>query len=372
VIKLLTLCAGVNLTPAQLTQLAAHAGQFTDWPALPAAAEAQGLGPLVYHHLKAAGVDWPASAKRDLQSLYVRHRHANAVKMAALAEILAAFEAAGIEALALKGAALAALIYPEPGLRPMRDLDVLVPPAQARHAQTVLGQLGFTAPVPPPGARLPDKHLEAATRRQEGLTVTVEVHHNLFHAFQPDSFTLADCTGPPLSFDLNGVTAPALGYEDMLWHLCRHIAYHASIWEPIRLIWVADLVGFAEQFVDKIDWQRLARQYPPVLNMLSLFHFVTPLPERLQQAAGVRPDPTPQGIGLEFEGWPRRRLAQLRGQNWRQIARATFWPSEWWLRLHYGLDSAQPLFWYRWLRHPLYILGPFYVLEKLKLWWYLR
>jgi hypothetical protein len=32
-------------------------------------------------------------------------------------------------------------------------------------------------------------------------------------------------------------------------------------------------------------------------------------------------------------------------------------PSEWWLRLRYKLGSTRPLFWYRWLRHPLYILG---------------
>jgi len=48
----------------------------------------------------------------------------------------------------------------------------------------------------------------------------------------------------------------------------------------------------------------------------------------------------------------------------------TFVPSEWWLRLHYGLNSAQPLFWYRWFKHPLYILGPFYLAEKLKLFWF--
>jgi hypothetical protein len=32
-------------------------------------------------------------------------------------------------------------------------------------------------------------------------------------------------------------------------------------------------------------------------------------------------------------------------------------PSEWWLRLRYKLGGDRSLFWYRWLRHPLHILG---------------
>ena len=60
------------------------------------------------------------------------------------------------------------------------------------------------------------------------------------------------------------------------------------------------------------------------------------------------------------------------GSHIKRILQDTFFPSGWWLRLHYGLDSAQPLFWYRWFRHPLYILGPGYLAEKLRLWWHLR
>ena len=185
--------------------------------------------------------------------------------------------------------------------------------------------------------------------------------------------TLEQLTGPPLPFALTGVTAYTLGYEDMLWHLCQHVAYHASIWEPIRLVWVADLVGFAETFVTETDWERVARQYRPVLKMLSLFHYVNALSDTLQQQASIKIGRRPQGLGQEFEGWPRRRSrAQLRRKGYKRVLQDTFFPSEWWLRLHYGLDSAQPLFWYRWFRHPLYILGPGYLAEKLRLWWHLR
>jgi hypothetical protein len=63
------------------------------------------------------------------------------------------------------------------------------------------------------------------------------------------------------------------------------------------------------------------------------------------------------GIGLDFEGWPRSSLASQRQKGWQRILGDTFWPSEWWLRLHYGLGSGRALFWHRWLIHPLHILG---------------
>jgi hypothetical protein len=302
--------------------------------------------------------------------LYLRPQHANQVRRRALAEILAAFAAEGIPARVLKGAALAGLIYPEPGQRPMRDLDILVPTAQVRQAQQLLARLGFEAPLPGPTEPLPDKHLALAGRQEEGFQVSVELHHNLFQAFAPASMTMADLTGPPLTFDIDGVTAYALGPEDMLWHLSQHLAYHASVWEPIRLVWVADLVGFANRFAAQIDWEAVARRYPLVLNMLSLFHFVSPLSAELRQLAPIPLGLEPPGVGQEFEGWPRHSWRSLRanGQSWPQIVRRTFAPSEWWLRLHYGLNSVQPVGGYRWFRHPLYILGPYYLAEKIRLW----
>jgi hypothetical protein len=370
---LLTLCARAQPNPVQFPELIQQASIITDWSRVPAQAELQGLGPLLYEHLKAAGVSMPMEVKRELQGLYLRHRHANQVRDTVLAEILVAFGAAGIRTLVLKGAALAHLVYPEPGLRSMRDLDLLVSPAEVRRAQRHLVELGFAASVPDPTKPLPNKHLPIAARTETGLQVSVELHHNLFNAFEPVSMTLEELTGPPLAFALNDVTAYTLGYEDMLWHLCQHVAYHANIWEPIRLIWVADLVSFAETFVAEIDWERVARDHRPVLKVLSLFHFVTPLSDTLRQRAAIRIGHRPQGLGQEFEGWPRRRSrAELRRRGYRRVLKETCCPSEWWLRLHYGLDSAQPLFWYRWFRHPLYVLGPFYLAEKLRLWWHLR
>lgn len=354
-----------------MQQLADHAVQLNQWAELPEQAERHGLAPLVYHHLQQAGVVIPRSAKGALQGLYLRHRHTNQVRSQMVAEIAAALDKAGIQVLTLKGIALAHLVYGQAGLRPMRDLDLLVKRADLLKAREILVQLGFDAPDA--GQRpVPDKHLDNATRQAQGFSSSVELHYNLFNRFAPATMTLETIHALPLQFECAGVPISTLGPEDMLLHLCEHLAYHASIWEPIRFIWLADVVGFAEKFVDQIDWDFVRRRYAIVVRQLSLFHHVCPLSEQLVRASRVKLGPPPQGIGEEFAGWPRYLRSDLKGKPPREILRATFFPSEWWLRLHYRLDSVQPLLLYRWFFHPFYILGPFYALEKLKLFWHLK
>lgn len=352
---LLTLCARTEPDPATFPQLAQQVNTVNNWPEVLAQANAHRLGPLLYFHLKAAGVALSPEIKRELAGLYLRHRHANQVRAQVMAEILAAFQAEGIPALALKGFALAHLLYPEPALRPMSDIDLLVKPAQVRRAQELLAGLGFSAPLPPADS-LPGKHLASATRQAEGLTISVELHHNLFNIGHPHSLELEELTAPPVPFALGKLTAYTLPHEEMLWHLCQHLTL---IGQPFRLIWLADIVGMAERFAPEIDWRRVERNYPQVLSALSLFHFITPLSEQLRRAAGLKIGPVPAGIGQEFRGWPTRSIRQLRapGKGYGRILRDTFWPAEWWLRLYYGLGSARPLFWHRWLVHPLRVLG---------------
>jgi len=354
---LLATCATINLTPNKQAELESQASQMSEatWQDFSTQVEKQGLSALVYAHFKKAAVTPPQAIKRELQGLFLRHQHACRVRQQVLLEILTTFNQAGIRPLLLKGAALAYLVYPQPHLRPMRDIDILVDEASAREAQRLLTTIGFKAPLPPDTAPLPDKHLDSATRQLQGMKISVEIHHNLFNVYYPLSMTTADLTAEPLPFTIEGVSAYALGYEDMLWHLCQHVSYHAKVPEPIRWIWIADIVGFANRFALQIDWQRVQTDYPLILKTLSLFHFVSPLSDTLLRHAPIKIGQAPQGIGQEFIGWPRFTIRQQRKKSRYHLLKDSFLPSEWWLRLHYEMDSVQPLWWYRWIRHPMYL-----------------
>ncbi|MBN1978923.1 MAG: nucleotidyltransferase family protein [Anaerolineae bacterium] len=366
--QLLALCARAECRPIHCRQLALAAGAATDWEDVLAQAEMHHLSPLLYTHLKAAGVAIPATVKRELRSRSMRHLVANQVRTRVLCDILSVYEAACIPVLVLKGAALSHIIYPDISLRPMSDLDLLVPASEAHRAQQVLADLGFEAP--PLSSSMPHhRHLTEVTKCVEDIPVTVEVHRRLCSDYFDSAFSyiraallgqrvkqgrsqtaLDGVTGPPYPFTVDGLTARTLGHEDALGYLCRHLVSHVNAWDFGRLIWMADIVSLAERFAAEIDWGRVQRQSPVVLRTLSLLHVMTPLSDELLKRASIEIGQAPEGIGVEFQGWPQVR----RG---RSVLRDTFFPSEWWLRLRYNLGSTHALFSHRWIRHPLYIVG---------------
>jgi hypothetical protein len=292
-------------------------------------AEQHGVGPLLYRHLRAAGVEIPESVQRQLQAVYIRHRRGNDVRLRALLEILDAFGAAGIESLVLKGPALMFLVYESAALRPISDLDILVPASAASRAQHLLRELGFHVPA---GDRTLRHHLPAATKSVDGVGIQVEVHRDALARDHAASITLAAAREPLLQFELHGRAVSALGMHEMLWHVCEHLV--GSLPRPLRLIWIADAIGFAERFEDRLDWQRIAREFPLVLNVLAFVDGLTPLSETLRRKVPDRCIMEQARGGEQALSWSPQEGVRA-GGRWQQLRR-TLHPPSWWIDLRYG------------------------------------
>jgi hypothetical protein len=162
------------------------------------------------------------------------------------------------------------------------------------------------------------------------------------------SIPIGNLTEPPQRFILNRVTAVTLGHVDMLRHLTHHLLEPA--WDGrIRLIGLVDVFRYAAQFHDRIDWPRLEKVYPFVLNGLSCFHHVIPLPSVLARFAPPSTAPVPAGIGETI-----RPLRWMFGQRRASIAllQDLFNPPEWWLHAYYGVAAERSLLLVRACRHP--------------------
>lgn len=330
---------------ARLDELRTHAAQV-NWQGFPELAEAHGLAPLTHLHLARAGVSPPVDVQQRLFGLATMHRTANAARFEILAGILEAFEAASIRVLVLKGAALAHILYPTPGLRPISDIDLLVDPHDARRAQSALGSLGFHAPQQPTDRRfVGHHHLPPAIQFRDGLLVQVEVHRNAMSEDTPGSLTLERSYDRRQAFQVGGRTAFAFGHEEMLHHLTRHAAERLSLF---RLIWAADIVAYATRFRAEIDWADLRRRYPFVLNSLSLLHLVTPLPAEVLEHVPV-PREGMSGAGTSFR--PLSEIVRSNRPAW-AVARELLSPGEWWVRLYYGASSRSSFLWHLWIEHP--------------------
>jgi len=354
---LLASCARAGGHPLQLERLAEQVKGYTDWQSLPSRAEVNGLAPLVHLQLQSTGLAFPDTTRRVLAALTLRHRRANHIRGNALAEILNTFKQENIEILVLKGAALANTVYPQPGLRPMRDMDILVKNQEALRAQAKLVELGFNARVPASLANQSIHHLPIANRLDDGLTVSLELHYQLLPSMAHPVY-YEELSPDASSFSVNGVAAQTLGHEDMLWHIYRHSFAPPLIGQPIRLIWMADFVSLVEKYVDEIDWGKLKYKYPQVWNILPAFHALTPWSDKVLNTLNMDIDPPLKGTGQTFQGWPQSSLAVQRNKGLRRFLGDTFWPSEWWLQLYYGLERRSPGWWWmRLIGHPLHIAG---------------
>jgi hypothetical protein len=346
--ELLILCARAQGNPAQYERLKEAAASLQSWDSLAHLAELHGIAPLVYTHLQAAQITLPESTENDLKAHYLRHTHANHIRTRALVEILKTFQAADIQALVLKGMAQAHLVYPHPRLRPMSDIDLLVRKGDAQQAQAQLKKLGFSAQAPNKGD-FEHHHLPVARRYMDGVSLYVEIHHNL-HREQSAATNFEALSPNATPFMLEDINAYALGYKEMLAHTYQHLV--DAPFQSFRLIWIADIVSLVEGFGEQIERDSLP---PRIENALKAIMGLTPfnLPgfEKKLPVSGLFPS-----IASQLQGWPFTTTpAQNQDEYLRNIS-AALHPSAWWLRFFYGLPPQLPLLGAR-LWHPLYLLA---------------
>lgn len=136
--------------------------------------------------------------------------------------VFARLEAAGLDALLVKGLA-AALAYPEPGLRPSGDVDVCVRPAQLARAAEVL----------------------------EGSGAWVDLHPGFGEDERRDFDELYE-RAETLRVGESAVRVPCA--EDHLRLLCLHMLRHGA-WRPL---WLCDVAAALEARPSDFDWPRFA------------------------------------------------------------------------------------------------------------------
>lgn len=285
---------------------------------------------------------------QQLDALMLRHLLWHRERTVVLAEVLEAFRRASIDTIVLKGAALAWTIYPSPSLRPMSDVDLLVPPVAARTAQLLLRQLRFEAQqVSSRRFGRNAHHLPIASRSQNGVTISVEIHRDALTRDTASSISMTNLTEPARHFDLNDTHALALGHVDSLRHLTHHLLEPS--WNGrLRLIGLVDLLRYGLTFNEAIDWHRLETSYPFVINAVRCLHYVIPLPAALARYSPPPGSPAPARVGEAIR--PLRAI--LAGGPPTRVLGELFSPPDWWLHAYYGVPPGRSLTGVRLGRHP--------------------
>lgn len=173
---------------ARLRELlqAAPSGEPLDWETLAPRIENHALAPLLRFNLVQSGclAAVPGAVQQQLATSCQTWAARHLAYVHEAQRLLVALAAANIRALPLKGAALMlGGYYPQPGLRPAVDLDLLVAPAQIHEAEQVAAACGYV--VAPgrtqarPRQRLANELNHVAPRRGPG-GILLELHTRAF------------------------------------------------------------------------------------------------------------------------------------------------------------------------------------------------
>jgi hypothetical protein len=253
---LLLNCATSVATPERTARVRAIVDRGVDWPLATHMASLQAVMPLVYRYL---GAEFEGALLADAVGGLRRAFYGNSVRNLHLARELvrlaALLERGGVEALALKGPALAMAAYGAVAMRQFTDLDLLVRESEARRAMELLLSEGYAlragyelADLGRPGA------CEIALARPGALT-EIDLHWRLIPPYFPLALDGEDLWRRAVRVEIEGTAVRRLAPADHLLYLCAHGAKHG--WQALGGICdLAELIR-ASSRASSIDWDEL-------------------------------------------------------------------------------------------------------------------
>ncbi len=268
---LLIRCSRVVVDDAAKADILDLLAGSPDWGYLLDASVRNAVSPLFYYGLKQVASDVvleslvPAHVLDTLCKLYQNSRLRNRRLFEVTEEIARVFEQAGVQLMGLKDLQLAWVVYPDIGLRPMGDIDLLVRQEDYQKAAACMAGLGFS--------RLPDgdtpyllKYAWEQQFRRLSDNVWVDLQWNVLQiawdVYQDG----------PFDFEIDrmwqGAEEMAVGDsrlsvprpEDMLFHLCMHLEGHRYAEQVL----FCDLIEMLRFYAGSLDWGyfcELARRY---------------------------------------------------------------------------------------------------------------
>lgn len=334
------------------------------WPGIVSAALEHGLGPMLVWCIEVAGLD--SKSNPDWQSL-LEARRASAMQFmlleAAQREYDQSLQTAGIPRIWLKGIALAPTLYPQPELRPMSDLDVLVPYQQRHAAAERAIALGYERMVAKGNTVLlfDGPHHEALIRNR----IMLEIHHWLI-TYQLNSLSQMDVASrffeDALSIQQSGLTQRTMRPEAQIVSLSAHAIFKHNEHEWFALRYL-DLHWIIERHA--VDWDvviALAAEFGWAYAVerslqMSVDLFGTEVPQIVFDALSQQ-EPPQLTFWEEEKGQVLPRFLQnLKTYTPRQKAWTilrVLWPPRAYIRWKYEIPSGQsvmPYYFAYWARH---------------------
>lgn len=366
-INTLSALVSEQLIPQDVASLATLEQETCDasadqWASITGLALQHGLGPMLYHVLRKSNVLHllRPSTLTTLRSYYFRSTTWSLLAHKQVEVWTKQFAESDIVAVWIKGVPLSLAVFPSPELRPMSDIDVLVPMGQLHQALALVKSKTGRAPIM--------KHDigQAICQLGPGKDVKMDLHWSLIDA--PDSSAAAEVDwflaqrDPLLSRTARLLT---LRPEAHLLYLCAHaqIQHNEKQFRLLRYFDLHRLIANSPSF----DWQI-------VINQAIAFGWAYAVERALMIAQRFFATSLPNGVLMELRQWRtthrdapsgscrqmpanrwERTLVRFANRSWLAKLRLAFrlaFPSLAYMRWRYDVNAVWmlPLYYpYRWL-----------------------
>ena len=174
----------------------------------------------------------------------------------ALERIATAFEDRRLPCILLKGEAVSKALYPQDGLRPYADIDLLIRREEYEPAKAILTELGFRLRHPTTEAERRRMFGEIEFDKEGPISLTVDLHWDtLMASWEPQSIFSEPETWASLDqLRLGNSAIPVLTGEALLLYLSVHFAFHHVF---VGLLLLCDIFLVLRRDAERINWDRL-------------------------------------------------------------------------------------------------------------------
>jgi hypothetical protein len=326
---LLLLTCRVSLSRDEEARIAAIVGKEPDWSFVLWRAETYQTIPLINFHLERLKLTetLDESIAAYIQNWTALSEARSREQFRELGRVLSQLQRLGVDHFLMKGVAIASTIYPDPLLRPMQDLDIMIQPRDAWRVQRAIYRAGYRHGVfnPRDGRFTPlfrkiTPRLLRAKHSLHSVTRTLRVPSPVptrtiapsWQKRQIKSFANADGTlTMPVFIDFHvnlsagmeltdvwrgcrdravlGQTAKVQSPTAMLWFSAARLYHEAFQHGTLKLQMFGDIDAILRASADEIDWAELlvmAKKY----KIEPALYYVLSQSQRLNEA------PVPDGV----------------------------------------------------------------------------
>lgn len=207
--------------------------------------------PLLFHILGKENID------EDLLPLYrkqyIHNYLSSTMLMNELNNLLSLLTEKDINLILLKGAAFIIYLYPDLGIRPMRDIDFLIRREDLDEVTEALRISGYRRYSPISRNIIEDFHGEITFVKEKDTSLMIEPHWKISPEYAYSCrINSEDFWHRASSVQINGIDTLVLCPEDTILNLCLHLFQHfRSIW----LINACDIAELIRRYDNNIDWE---------------------------------------------------------------------------------------------------------------------